>query len=429
MTGVKGTVEKVVFGGSGLVRNQGKVVFVPFTAPDDTILFTITQEKKQHAFGKCEKILTPSKQRTVPICPYFETCGACQFQHIGYKSSLEIKKEFVQQALERALKIQIAVADTIPSPKEYGYRAQITLKLQRENAGYRAVYTGVDPNEKLAINSCPIFTFSKELFEQLTLFLKDLSQPELEGGVVKILKSDPSSTDERFIASFSFYPKLPIKKEADLKALLEKFPLFSGIYMRAPGQTIQAGNCTLIRELENLVFSYLPTCFTQTNEAQSRALYSYLLTLFPAENLPLLDLYCGIGMSSLLLAKNHSTVVGVELNRSGIDYAKLNAKSNKIDNATFFASSVEDFLRNWTKRKKEPVNILLNPPREGLSAQTINFLKKIAFKNLVYISCNPATLGRDLALLKEDLTIQSAIPWDFFPQTTHIETVVHCTTK
>ncbi len=419
---IEGEIISLAFGGSGILREKsGRAIFVPFTAPGDLVQVELTQEKKSFAIGKCLAIIKPSDQRAEPVCPYFEKCGGCDFQHLKIEAQRAAKEQFIKDAAKRIGHFEARLHPLVPSPESTLYRKQITLKLNPKEGGFTGVFTGVNPNEKIAINSCSIFSEDKVLFEQIHHLLAHLPNSGVEDGSLKIVKG----TEGKFIALFSFYPKIPIEQKI-AQELLAVIPLFQGIYLAAPGSVIEVGTCKLALTVGNLEFAYKPTCFTQNNPEMSLQIYQKILQLFPTDGLPLLDLYCGIGITTLLLAQQGHKTVGVEMNRSAISYANQNALQNKIVKASFVHAPVEKFLA--TNKIKEKTHLLINPPREGLSKEAMTRIKKIPFKTLVYLSCNPSTLARDLALLKElpGFKIVSLQPYDLFPQTTHIETIAHC---
>lgn len=407
------TIETIAFGGFGIARVDGKTVFIPGGAPGDVVTIKIVKSKKTFAFGEIVEITKKSELREKPRCPYYGKCGGCQLQHIKYPEQIKIKHQFLQDSLQRIGQIKIDVDKTVGSSKPFLYRQQISLKLFPVNGKFQAVFSGVCPSEKINIESCSLFSESHAHFHTLNKLLEELPAQGISDANLKLFKDHK----DKWIGSFSFYPKLPItQKEASF--LTEKYPLFSALLLKAPRKSIRVGSPILQMEKNGIKFSYPPTCFSQNNPEISHQIYDLIVEELKETTRPILDLYCGIGISTLLLAKTGKKVHGVELSSEGVAAAKKSQKLNQIEGAHFHSSSVEDFLKKWDSE----CSVIVNPPREGLSNQVIDALKNLPIKKFIYISCNPATLARDLKALK--ITPRKAIPFDHFPQTTHLESVI-----
>lgn len=399
---VKGTIDTIAFGGCGILRKDGLVVFVPFTAPDELVEVKILEEKKQFAKARLLRIIDSSPERKVPPCDHFGTCGGCQLQHIRYEKQLQIKKKFVQDALARIGKLaHIPAFQIIEASKPYRYRNHITLQITNERFGYSSHWD----NTWLPIHHCPIFDAEESFFRHdLPAFLRALNPPNTH---LKIIKA----ASDQYV--FSFYSAL-----APLAAdILEKFPFCQGI--QAQGKCI-AGNTTICRQMLGINLEYTPDFFMQNYIEQAENLYRYILSQAIGSG-QALDLYCGLGITSFLLAEKGYQTTGVELNHAAIQQAnKLILHNPNIPAPEFIEGDCSLETKKFTKSLDL---VLVNPPKTGLSEQLIASLQAKKPRRIIYTSCMPATLARDLAKLTTQYKLSALQSFDMFPETTHLETV------
>ena len=340
-------IEDVAFGGKGVGRAEGKVVFVPFTIEGERVLARITREKKQFAEAELEQVLEASPHRVVPPCPYFGPCGGCSYQHITYEHQLATKAKQVEQALRRIGRIEPPpLKQIVPSPKPYEYRNRITVHAEDDVVGYyqRAVHRLID------VERCPIA--APEVNEALT----------------------------------------------DLRA-------------RRP----RDGHYTLRSHSG-------PRVFAQTNDEVGEALGRLVESFLPSGQEVLIDAYCGAGFFAKRLLAKFDRVIGIEWDR----FAVAVAQKGDAPNESYFAGDVEVELgRTLRDAVLAATSVIIDPPASGLSAVTRRTLIAYPPSNLVYVSCNPPTLARDLRELQERFAIHSITPLDMFPQTAEIECVAH----
>jgi 23S rRNA (uracil1939-C5)-methyltransferase len=349
---VEGVIEKLGFGGVGLLRHHGFVIFICFCLPQEKVIVEIEKVYKNYATAKLIKIVLPSPNRVQPKCKVFGICGGCQLQHLSYEEQLKHKEEVVNDSIKKIAKIDSPHISIIPSPKIWAYRRHITLKRQGEKAGF----IGVDNKTFIEIDECPIF---------------DNNKFELLPGQTKLFKSNEH-----------------------------------------------------VHQIMDLTIFSSPNAFIQNHKEQSEAIYkdvvNKILNINPRK---VLDLYCGIGITSILIAKNSIDCLGIELNKEAIELAKKSANYNKVDKVKFLAAPVEKVIHSQEKFDV----ILVNPPRTGLDKKAIEGIKKINPEHIFYISCMPQTLARDVQLLGYDI-IQGSC-YDMFPQTAHVETLLHLQRK
>ena len=415
---VSGKIDKLAFGGEGILRYDDLVLFVPFTAPQDTVSCCIGKLKKNYGEASIVEILEKSPLRVKPSCDFFGICGGCQLQHVKYEEQLKEKQQWVIDAFHRIGKLEnVHVELVVPSPNEYVYRRHVSLSIRNVKNSCTLGYVGFNPKIFVEVNQCPIFIKKEEsLLKELQTFVSTFQMTD-DAAKVTILKDEES----KFILHFHFR-NLPKNAKILMQNIDAKHPKWTGIIFSSMGKTLTFGKITKNLEIDGLSFVFSSDVFMQNNPEQSLNITRQILKIAEKSGAKeILDLYCGIGISSLLLASRGIFVKGIEYNSNSIKMANQNAKANNLSNVNFICASVEDVL----EKEKIPGFVIINPPREGLDTKVIEILKKRLPERIVYISCMPSTLARDLEMLgKENYTIEECQPYDMFPQTTHVETVV-----
>jgi tRNA/tmRNA/rRNA uracil-C5-methylase (TrmA/RlmC/RlmD family) len=363
-------IEDVAFGGKGVGRDQGKAVFVPYTIEGEIVSGESVREKKQFAEAELIEVKESSPDRVEPECPYFGRCGGCAYQHISYEHQLAIKWRQVRDALQRIGKLKdVPMRPIIPSPKHYAYRNRITVHAQEGVIGFFRR----DSHQLIDIEHCPI------------------------------------STDEVN------------------RALTE---LRAQPYLRDGHYTLRALASSRV--------------FSQTNDDVADALRDLVVNLVPPNQELLIDAYCGAGFFAKALLDKFERVIGIDWDK----FAIAAAKENVTEKETYIAGDVEEELQkvgavhlnrpprvngihNGRLRsiaptfERERVTLIVDPPATGLSSAVRNAILDLAPTTLIYVSCNPPTLARDLRELQEKFIIESVTPLDMFPQTAEIEVLVH----
>lgn len=416
-----GEVLRLAFGGQGIVHHDSLVIFVPFTAPGDLIRYRITQRKKNFAFGELLEVIKSSPQRTSPPCPYFGTCGGCQLQHLKYEYQLEHKRQCLEDALLRQAQIKnVVVPPVTPATHQWAYRRRISLTLKPHEGHYIAGYTGVDNTSLISVLQCPIFASpSDPIIKNLQQIAGSLANKDRTPGKVTVLKKDEAN----YLIHFHF-KSMPKNATDVLKTASERFPAWQGILATSPHETIQFGSPEAHFDIEGLSLTFSPKAFIQNHPEQSVNIYKALCQQAKKYcHHHLLDLYCGIGISSILLAREGLNVTGVENNEEAIRLANMNAKKNHISHANFIKAEVENVLPSLLKKTSSDV-VIVNPPREGLHTKVIEALIETAPQSIFYISCMPPTLARDLKILTATtFKLTEVHAYDMFPQTSHLETL------
>lgn len=417
---IEGEIESIAFGGEGILRYHHFVIFVPFTAVGDRISCRITEVKRSFAKGTVIDLLHSSKDRVKPPCPYFGTCGGCQIQHLNEKAQLTYKQAAVHDALKRIGHLSLPVYPITAAEENWSYRRHITLHLKPKGKGFEAGYIGHDNRSLVVIKECPIFTDSCDvIIPSLQQIVGEISNQGNDEGRVTILKNHRN----QYILSFRFGPRFDIP-EAVFKKALQHYPQIAGILVIAGNKQLLLGDIYSEQHLEGLNFRFTPQSFIQNHPSQSAAIYREICRLASLGcQKHILDLYCGFGIASLLLASHGHQVTGIETNAQAVQFAKENAVANQLEHVNFLQGDVKNVLPQWLKKNRADF-IIVNPPRQGLAKEVVEILSKAPAHSIVYISCMPATLARDVRLLSDHYEVKEGRLYDMFPQTYHVETLL-----
>lgn len=418
---VAGVIERLAFGGMGILKHEGMVIFIPFTAPGDYVSCRIVKIKKRFAEAELISIHQKSPLRIEPKCPHFGICGGCQLQHLNSRAQESLKHQWVRDALVRIARLEnLQVKPCVPSETVWGYRRYIELNLKPSEIGYQVGYISYDGRRLVPVRQCPIFETEKvALFSEVGDVAKRFSTPGQDPARVNILKN----ANGDYILSFHF-KVLPDNSDSVLRQAMKDYSKWKGILVGSPERFLKYGEWETSGVIEDLKFRYSPEVFIQNNSEQSVKIYKKIVeTASQLNATKILDLYCGIGITSLMLARQAVHVTGIEYNAKAIHFAKLNAKENKLSNVNFYQGQVEQHLKTLLQQENFDL-VLINPPREGVAPQVLEILTAFKPKELIYVSCMPSTLARDLAKLALFYHVEECQPFDMFPQTTHVETFV-----
>lgn len=417
---VEGKIDSLAFGGEGILKTDGLIVFVPFTAPGDRINCRIVTLKKNFATGEGIDILEKGPDRIEPRCPYYGVCGGCQLQHISYEGQVSYKQRAVIDALKRIGKISLPEVPVItPASPIWAYRRHITLSLAGRETGFEAGYIATDQYSIVPVTECSIFLDKgSSLFQDIQAIVHQFICDPANEARLTVLKIDAHT----FALHFRF-KRLPPNTKTVLEAALRSYPGLRGLSASDSSRTEHCGEQTFSQTVDELRISFSTDVFLQNHAEQSLNIYRDIVGLCAGKNEKILDLYCGIGISSLLLAKNGHKVFGVEGNPTAITLAKQNAEANQLQ-ATFVASDVKKGLKKLLKEFK-PQTVIVNPPRTGLDKEVLDQLQAAGPERIIYISCMPPTLARDIGpLCNQMYCINECKIYDMFPQTSHVETLV-----
>ena len=429
------------FEGEGIAKIDGYTIFVPNAIKGEKVKILIVKVLSSHAFGKIIEVIEASKYRVESDCSTYKRCGGCNLRHIKYEKTLEMKQNAVQSLVNKTLNNKIKVSKVVGMENPFYYRnkAQYPVGLDKNGNPVIGVFAN-RTHEIIQMQDCKIQhkeseKIAKYIFdlwnkEKLSIYNETTGKGLLRHIVIKI----GFKTNE--IMCILVVNGVDIPNEAQIiEQVVNRFPNVKTIVKNINTKNTNVilgkeniniyGDGTISDKLGNLVFKISPLSFYQVNPVQTEKLYSIGVEAAKITNDDVVfDLYCGIGTISLFMAQYAKKVYGVEIVEQAVEMAKENAKINGIDNVDFFAGDVEHVLDDLINRKKIiPDVVMIDPPRKGLDKKSIQNLLSVAPKRLVYISCNPATLVRDLASFEDKYEIKSITPVDMFPFTSSIESV------
>lgn len=429
------------FEGEGIAKIDGYTIFVPNAIKGEKVKILIVKVLSSHAFGKIIEVIEASKYRVESDCSTYKRCGGCNLRHIKYEKTLEMKQNAVQSLVNKTLNNKIKVSKVVGMENPFYYRnkAQYPVGLDKNGNPVIGVFAN-RTHEIIQMQDCKIQhkeseKIAKYIFDlwnkkNLSIYSETTGKGLLRHIVIKI----GFKTNE--IMCILVINGKDIPNEAQIiEQVVNRFPNVKTIVKNINTKNTNVilgkkniniyGAGTISDKLGNLVFKISPLSFYQVNPVQTEKLYNIGVEAAKITNDDVVfDLYCGIGTISLFMAQYAKKVYGVEIVEQAVEMAKENAKINGIDNVDFFAGDVEHVLDDLINGKKiVPDVVMIDPPRKGLDKKSIQNLLSVAPKRLVYISCNPATLVRDLASFEDKYEIKSITPVDMFPFTSSIESV------
>lgn len=412
-------------------------IFVRAAAVGDTVQCRIIKVLKNYAVAILDKVELPSPHRIAPACPVAEKCGGCAFHHVSYSAELGYKTNAVKQAYKLNYPGQIAVNDCVPSPEESGYRNKLQLPLSPDGKfGFYSLHS----HRVVAASHCaaghpdfaPIVSAVEEWIEKYNISPYD---EDTGKGLVRhlFLRRGYHSGETMVCLTVNAGGIKEIPAKETLIETLERFPQIKSLWLNFNAKktnVIFGGRFTLLSGQERICdtmngvkFAISPRSFYQVNTRQAEAIYAAATQNLSPDDI-LLDLYCGIGTIGLTCAKKVKKLIGIEVIPEAVADAKQNAELNGIKNAEFFVADASKTLEIIASLPEKPTAVIVDPPRKGLSVDTIDALKQIVPEKIIYISCNPSTQARDLALLRDMYVPGEVTPYDMFPRTGHVESVV-----
>ena len=428
--------------GDGVGRAGELVFFVPNTAVGDVISARVLKIKKNIGYARVEEIMTPSPDRIEPDCPVSRSCGGCVYRHISYDAELKAKRQKVIDAVTRIGKLDSSlVKDIIPSKNIDGYRnkAMIPVGLNRTGEVVMGFYARHSHN----IMHCLSCKLSPDIFNEIAAdfygFIKHrpslVYSPQNRRGIRHLyLRYAESSGDvmvcivagaKRFDGDTDLYNSFTEKYPCIKSIVINVNPDDTNVILGSRSYTVY-GEDYITDTLCGLSFDIAPEAFYQINRTQAERLYGIAADYAALKGgETVIDLYCGAGTIGLSMADKCRELIGVEIVPEAIENAKKNADHNGINNARFICGDASKAADRLGKEGIRPDVIIVDPPRKGLTPELIDTIVEMSPERVVYVSCDPATLARDLALFKEkDYSVKEITPVDMFPRTAHVETVV-----
>jgi len=406
-------IESIAFGGSGVAREGGKVIFVKGGVPRDVLDVRIIKDKGSYAEAIIESVITPSPERTEPSCEVFGTCGGCQLQNLRYDAQLKEKENMLRETLRRTGGFDdLSVEPIFPSKSEYAYRTRVRLAAWYYAGRWHIGYNIGGTHRKVGITSCPISDGPiNGAIGRIASVLSSFDRPEFPLEFVQISSGGGSA----YISLVARSGKQPGALNV-LAKHLGRFPETENVSIRGRSEAeFEFG-------LSGMKFLANPSVFTQSNPGVNEAIVRTVLEwAAPLGGLKILDLYSGIGNFSVPLAKAASKVVSVEINRFPAALARKNAEINGVKNVSFVTAPSAEAVSELVQKGETFDLIVLDPPREG-AKEILEGIASLSTGKIIYVSCDPVTLSRDLKRLKElGWSPRRVRPFDMFPQTYHVE--------
>ena len=446
----------VAFGGKGLAKIDGFAVFIDQTVTGDRVAARIVRKKRNYAEAVVDEMVTPSPRRLKPPCPYSGFCGGCKWQFIDYSYQLELKRRHVVDSLEHiAMLSGTTVHATMPSDPVFGYRNKMEFSCS-DRRWLMPHEMGSDADVSFALGLHVPGTFHKVLDTRACLL-----QPEAGNGLLDAVRGYMRASDRpvyglrthegfwRFLmlrhsVSLDRWMVNVVTASEDRDAvipladmIMSRFPdvvsVVNNITARRSGVAIGerevhlAGEPVLTDRIGDFEFEISANSFFQTNTRGARTLYETVGRYADLQgHETVLDLYCGTGTIAIWLARQAAAVIGLELVESAVADARKNCRSNGIDNCRFVLGDIKNTLETIDSA---PDLLVIDPPRAGMHKDVVKQVLRLAPEKIVYVSCNPATMARDILELKETYAVGEVQPVDMFPHTFHIESVARLVRK
>ncbi len=448
------TIEAVAAEGKSLAHVDGAVVFVEFAVPGDIVNVRITKKKKNYMEGYILDMVKPSAQRLEPFCEHFGICGGCKWQPLPYEMQLQAKQQQVWDQLVRIGHLQIPeISPILPSEKTQYYRNKLEFTFSNK----RWIFDTEDPEsltdeERLGLGFHVGRFFDKVLdirhcclqpepSNKIRLFIKEYAvRHKLEfynirenTGLMRNIIIRNNKAGEVMLTVCFAHEDEAVKPLLD--AVSEAFPEIVSLYYvinTKLNDSIADQECILYKGADaiwetmgRLKFKIGPKSFYQTNSEQAQRLYSVAKDFAGLTgNETVYDLYTGTGTIAQFVSDKAAKVIGIEYVKEAIDDAEVNAKANGIDNCTFFAGDMKDILTSdFIREHGRPEVMIIDPPRAGMHPDVVKVILEAAPSKIVYVSCNPASQARDLAMMSGKYDITAVQPVDMFPHTMHVENV------
>lgn len=385
--------------GRGIAKINNKVCFIENALPGEIVEIKITKDKKKYLEAKVTNYLEVSDKRIKEKCPYFDICGGCNLLHIDNEDENIFKEKKVHELIEKFTTINDFSFKNISSDKEYNYRNKVVFHVKDKHLGFYKRKT----NDLIEINNCLLLCNE---INKLIPILKSLVK--LDGNdITTITVKIGNITNDTLI---------------DIKGKVKKYDIILDIVdVLIINNKCITKKSSIISIIDNKKYLISANSFFQINKYETKYLYDEVLNIIKSKNTKnVLDLYCGTGTIGIYISDYVKSVIGIEVVKEAIDDANKNSKLNSCNNINFIAGKVEDIIPTINKKFD---TIIMDPPRSGIDRKTIDNIYRINPENIIYISCDPVTLSRDINILKEKYKIEYIRPFNMFPKTYHVECI------
>ena len=434
------TIKRLGINGEGVGYFKKQVVFVPGALPGEEVVVEVTKTHPKFAQAKIKNIRKRSEFRVQPKCKVYEECGGCQLQHLDYGQQLKEKRDIVIQALERYTKFpieQLDIRDTIGMENPWNYRNKSQFQVGQKDGQVLAGLYGLDSHHLINIDQCVVqHSKTNKAIGTIKKILQKLQIPiyneKSKKGIVRTIVARVGiQTKELQIVLITAQKELP-KKDLIIEEIRKRLPEVKSIMQNINGEKTSlifgeetvnlAGNDFIQETLGDLSFELSARTFFQLNPEQTVKLYNEVKSaagLTGKEKV--VDAYCGVGTIGLWVADQAAEIRGMDVIPESIEDAKKNAARHGIKHAKYEKGKAEVILPKWSKEGWTPDVVMVDPPRTGLDEKLLNTILQIKPKRMVYVSCNPSTLAKDISVLSAQYKVEYIQPVDMFPQTSLVE--------
>ena len=395
------TIERFTNEGYGVALYDGLVIFVPDALVGEEVRIKITELKKNYAIADLLEVLKISNERTIPICPFYDKCGGCDIMHMSKDLQLKFKKNKIENVFRKICNMDVTVND-VCSFNSSNYRNKVVLRVEGSTIGFYEPKS----NKIIDVKECLI---CDDLINETLLKIREFISYYTSHGITEVMIRVARDEVMVYLSTLNkrWYPYF-IKRLNNVTSIYVKDELIYGVD-------------SINQKINDLVFDISPKSFFQINPKTAEKMFEYALKNIEDQNV-CADLYSGTGTIAMSLAKKSRRVIAIESNESAVEDAKENMVLNGLDNIEFKLGRVEDLIDELIELNID--TLVLDPPRTGSDKRSLRALLKIKPKNIIYISCNPVTLARDYNVIKNLYDIVDIQPFDMFPNTHHVETVM-----
>lgn len=440
------TIKRIGINGEGIGYYKKQAVFIPGTLVGEEVVATCTRVAGGYAEAELVRVKKKSRHRCQPACEVYGQCGGCQLQHMTYPEQLRIKRDAIWQAVERYTNLdpeELDIRPTMGMDNPYNYRNRAQMPVGYDEDGVMVGFYSMNSRELVNVTDCEVqyeeinkvVNHAVDLLDDYKVFAY---APKTKKGTARHIVVRRGYRTGEIQVTFVLANK-DFKKMYSLALDLMKYcPEVKSVYVNynsddtheifGPDMIKVAGEDFITDRLGKFKFNLSPRAFYQLNPEQTVKLYNqvkYAASLTGTEKV--VDAYCGVGTIGQWVADQASEVRGVDITRSAIIDAKANAKLNNIDNTYYAVGKAESIVPKWANEGFKPDVVIVDPPRTGMGPELIEMLKRVQPKRIVYVSCNPSTLAKNLKELTKKYRVDYIQPIDMFPQTSHVEAVVRLT--
>ncbi len=435
------TIKRIGINGEGIGYYKKQAVFVPGVLPPEEVIVKITDIKNNYSTGEIVAIKTRANKRTKPFCKHYGSCGGCQLQHIEYDEQLSLKEEMLIQTIGRYSDLNIndiKFNSIIPSENDRNYRYKAQMPVRNTKNGIMTGLFELNTNELVEIQDCPVHAkkinvINQQILEILDKYEINAFDPQTMRGLMRYIVTRVSHATDKVQVTLvvTIYNKALKSAAAEIIELLDvesvaisKNRDAKNIAIFGEEVEILEGSRAIQEGIDDVIYDLTPKAFYQLNPAQAIRLYQEVESHLDYEKDKIIfDAYCGSGAISMLVSKKAEKVVGIDASKESIYSARHNVKINNRKNIEFSIGEVKEVIPMYYQKRIIPDCIIIDPPRSGIDDETLQLFNSKVVKKLIYVSCNPSTLAKNLKVLSKRYKVESITPVDMFPHTSHIESV------